>query len=50
VLARAVALGEAVLAGEVDLAALNRASLHWRGKLRGEAPDQPRAGKRTTSS
>ncbi|PWJ18040.1 GCN5-related N-acetyltransferase [Jannaschia seohaensis] len=32
VLRRAVALGEAVLAGEADLAALNRQSLVWRGK------------------
>ncbi len=31
-LARAVALGEAVAAGEADLAALNRQSLIWRGK------------------
>lgn len=30
----AIALGEAVLAGEVDLHALNRRSLAWRGKLR----------------
>ena len=29
----AVALGEAVVAGEADLAALNRQSLMWRGKL-----------------
>lgn len=33
-LARAVALGEAVAAGRVDLAALNRQSLAWRGKGR----------------
>jgi hypothetical protein len=33
-LARAVALGEAALAGEVGLAALNHRSLSWRGKLR----------------
>ena len=33
-LARAVALGEAVLAGEADLAALNRRSLQLRGKAR----------------
>ena len=32
VLARAVALGEAVLAGSADLDALNRQSLAWRGK------------------
>lgn len=32
VLARAVALGEAAIAGAVDLAALNRRSLAWRGK------------------
>jgi hypothetical protein len=32
VLRAAVALGEAVLAGEADLAALNRLSLDWRGK------------------
>lgn len=31
-LARAVALGEAVLAGKVDLHAMNRRSLAWRGK------------------
>lgn len=35
VLARAVALGEAALAGEADLAALNRRSLALRGKLKG---------------
>lgn len=29
---RAVALGRAVMAGEADLAALNRRSLEWRGK------------------
>ena len=34
VLARAVALGEAVLAGDADLAALNVQSLAWRGKAR----------------
>ncbi|MFS0772155.1 GCN5-related N-acetyltransferase [Sphingomonas sp. 1P08PE] len=32
VLARAVALAHAVIAGEVDLAALNDRSLAWRGK------------------
>jgi hypothetical protein len=32
----AIAMGEAVLAGEADLGALNRRSLEWRGKLRGE--------------
>ncbi len=32
VLTRAVALGEAVLAGSADLVALNRQSLAWRGK------------------
>ena len=32
VLARAIALGEAVIAGTADLAALNRRSLEWRGK------------------
>lgn len=31
-LARAVALAEAVLAGDADLHALNRRSLAWRGK------------------
>jgi hypothetical protein len=31
-LARAVALGKAVVAGSEDLAALNRHSLAWRGK------------------
>ena len=34
-LARAVALGEAVVAGEVDLRDLNRRSLTWRGKRTG---------------
>ncbi|KLE35845.1 hypothetical protein [Aurantiacibacter luteus] len=34
VLAQAVALGEAALAGSADLAALNRRSLDLRGKLR----------------
>jgi len=34
-LARAIAVGEAALAGTCDLAALNRQSLRWRGKLRG---------------
>ncbi|RDE06876.1 GCN5-related N-acetyltransferase [Sphingomonas aracearum] len=33
-LARAVALGRAVIANEADLVALNRQSLAWRGKLR----------------
>ena len=37
-LARAVALGEAVAAGEQDLAALNRQSLRWRGKGGGTTP------------
>jgi hypothetical protein len=32
-LTRAVDLGEAVLVGSADLAALNRQSLAWRGKL-----------------
>ena len=32
VLARALALGEAALLGEADLAELNRRSLAWRGK------------------
>lgn len=36
-LRRAVALAEAVLAGEADLHALNRASLTARGKLRTDA-------------
>lgn len=31
-LARAVALGEAAVAGEADLTALNRQSLEWRKK------------------
>jgi hypothetical protein len=35
ILARAVALGEAVLAGKGDLCALNHRSLGWRGKLPG---------------
>lgn len=34
-LARAVAQGEAVIAGTADLHALNRQSLGWRGKRRG---------------
>ena len=33
VLIRAVEVGEAVIAGLADLAALNRQSLTWRGKL-----------------
>jgi hypothetical protein len=33
-LRRAVELGEQLLAGEADLAALNRQSLGWRGRLR----------------
>ena len=33
VLDRAIALGEAAVRGEVDLAGLNRRSLEWRGKL-----------------
>ncbi|MGY2047483.1 GNAT family N-acetyltransferase [Methylobacterium sp. JK268] len=37
-LAAALALGEAVLAGEADLAELNRRSLAWRGKLRRPVP------------
>ncbi|ACA18873.1 GCN5-related N-acetyltransferase [Methylobacterium sp. 4-46] len=37
-LAAAVALGEAVLAGEADLADLNRRSLAWRGRRRSAAP------------
>lgn len=39
-LERAVALGEATLAGEADLTALNRHSLAWRGK----SPSQRRFG------
>ena len=35
VLRDAVALGAAVLAGDADLATLNRQSLAWRGKRRG---------------
>lgn len=34
VLARAVALGEAAIAGAADLDALNRRSLAWRGKAK----------------
>ncbi|MDP1027371.1 hypothetical protein Q5H91_09110 [Sphingomonas sp. KR1UV-12] len=37
VLARAVAMGRAVVAGDADLAALNRQSLAWRGKGRSGA-------------
>jgi hypothetical protein len=33
VLAHAIQMGEAVIAGSADLAALNRQSLAWRGKL-----------------
>lgn len=33
--ADAVALREAILDGSADLVALNRQSLHWRGKLKG---------------
>ncbi len=33
VLARAIQMGEAVIAGSADLAALNRQSLAWRGRL-----------------
>ncbi len=36
----AIALGERVLAGEVDLHALNRRSLAWRGKLRVAPPPE----------
>lgn len=39
-LARAVALGEAAIAGDVDLAELNRRSLDWRGKT----PSKPAGG------
>ncbi len=31
-LTRAIEIGRAVIAGDVDLHALNRQSLHWRGK------------------
>ncbi|WP_242008370.1 GCN5-related N-acetyltransferase [Sphingomonas ginsenosidivorax] len=34
ILARAIALGDAVIAGTEDLHALNRRSLAWRGKTR----------------
>lgn len=37
ILARAIALGEAAIRGEVDMAALNRQSLAWRGKAGGQA-------------
>lgn len=33
-LARAVAMGEQLLAGELDLGEANRRSLNWRGRLR----------------
>lgn len=51
-LEKAVALGEAALAGRADLAALNRQSLAWRGKApskpRGSAPiSRPSHSKRT---
>ncbi|WP_294326878.1 GCN5-related N-acetyltransferase [uncultured Sphingomonas sp.] len=39
-LAQAVALGEQALAGDADLAELNRRSLEWRGK----APSKPGRG------
>lgn len=42
VLEKAIATGEAVLAGDVDLAALNARSLLWRGKPR-RARDDPNA-------
>jgi RimJ/RimL family protein N-acetyltransferase len=41
----AIALGEAVLAGQADLALLNRRSLAWRGKIaRAAVPDALRDG------
>ncbi len=43
-LASAFDLGEAVLAGRADLAALNRRSLTWRGKLRVAPPPRALAG------
>jgi hypothetical protein len=36
VLSRAIALGEAVIAGNLDLAVLNQQSLLWRGKHRAD--------------
>ena len=33
-LERAIAIGEAAIAGEADLGLLNRRSLEWRGKLK----------------
>ena len=35
-LMRAIALGRAAIAGEIDMAMLNRQSLIWRGKLAGQ--------------
>ena len=51
-LAKAVALGEAAIAGAVDMADLNRRSLDWRGKApskqAGSAPiSRPSQSKRT---
>ncbi|WP_200911061.1 GCN5-related N-acetyltransferase [Sphingomonas sp. Leaf25] len=39
ILERAVALGEAAIAGTRDMADLNRRSLDWRGKLAPSKPD-----------
>ncbi len=41
ILARAVALGEAAIAGDADMADLNRRSLDWRGK---RGPSKPARG------
>ncbi len=51
-LERAVALGEAALAGDADMAALNRQSLAWRGKAPSKRGDtapisRPSHSKRT---
>jgi hypothetical protein len=45
-LAAAVALGEAVAAGDRDLAELNRRSLAWRGKHPHQAPGRSTARSR----
>ena len=48
-LARAVELGEAALAGNSDLQALNRNSLRWRGKLRAGVRDEGVSGSRSST-
>ena len=50
VLREAVRLGEAVLAGEADLAAMNRASLAWRGKAGPVTPGRAASRSRRRTS